>query len=370
MKRKFFVFSILLYMPIALLAQENDSFTLRGTIVGTSAKKVYLRMTDLITKEGVVDSTFVIDGKFVFRGKLPRPVYGGVSASDGSFGAAFWMGNENVTIRAIAGMHAADIQGSVEQDIMNVWNGEEEARFKASYDEMTGKVKNARAMEDEVALKQAEKEKKDWEKGYAAFREDMIKKYPRSYFALNSVDGLWLQDKYRYEDLSRVFGYIDPELQDCPQGRRLARAITELKKTSVGQLIPDVAEHDADGHEVKISDYRGKYLLLTIGGIGVSTYDMKISDRISLYNKYHDSGLDMLDILWEKDASKMKKMTIEKKIPWILISDLKSAGNAANKILYVEKIPTTFLLDPNGRILAVDMEDEPLEMKIKELLNK
>ena len=54
---------------------------------------------------------------------------------------------------------------------------------------------------------------------------------------------------------------------------------------------------------------------------------------------------------------------------WVHVSDLKYWDSEAAKLYGVKSIPASFLLDPEGNIIAKNLRGPALEEKLNELLN-
>ena len=57
----------------------------------------------------------------------------------------------------------------------------------------------------------------------------------------------------------------------------------------------------------------------------------------------------------------------EQQLPWVSVSDLRGRGSAALGLYNVQKLPTNFLIDRNGTIVARDIYGEKLERELDEL---
>jgi len=55
---------------------------------------------------------------------------------------------------------------------------------------------------------------------------------------------------------------------------------------------------------------------------------------------------------------------------WTQVSDLQAWNNQAAALYKVTAIPSNFLIDPIGRIIARDLRGDDLENKLKEVLEK
>jgi cytochrome oxidase Cu insertion factor (SCO1/SenC/PrrC family) len=63
-----------------------------------------------------------------------------------------------------------------------------------------------------------------------------------------------------------VANYADVQRFKKPLGKSAESDLFEIQHLSVGKPVPEIAGEDVDGKEFKLSDYRGKVVLLDFWG--------------------------------------------------------------------------------------------------------
>ncbi len=91
---------------------------------------------------------------------------------------------------------------------------------------------------------------------------------------------------------------------------------------------------------------------------------------VSIYNEFHNKGLNIIGVSLDNNLEKWKLAIAKDKISWTQVSNLKEWDDPIARLYHVEQIPTTFLLDANGKFIAKDLQGENLRIKISELLSK
>lgn len=89
---------------------------------------------------------------------------------------------------------------------------------------------------------------------------------------------------------------------------------------------------------------------------------------VALYNEYHGNGFNIIGISLDSNLEKWKQAILKDKIKWIQVSNLKEWNDPIAKMYEVNQIPSTFLLDRSGKIVAIDLRGTQLKDKINELL--
>ena len=91
---------------------------------------------------------------------------------------------------------------------------------------------------------------------------------------------------------------------------------------------------------------------------------------VALYTKFHAKGLNIIGVSLDNNAEKWKQAILKDGLNWIHVSNLKEWNDPIAKTYEVNQIPTTFLLDASGKIIAVDLRGPDLEAKISILLSQ
>ena len=89
---------------------------------------------------------------------------------------------------------------------------------------------------------------------------------------------------------------------------------------------------------------------------------------VALYEKFHSKGLNIIGVSLDSDAEKWKQAILKDKLKWTQVSNLLEWSDPIAKTYEVNQIPSTFLLDSTGKMIAVDLRGLDLENKISELL--
>jgi thiol-disulfide isomerase/thioredoxin len=86
------------------------------------------------------------------------------------------------------------------------------------------------------------------------------------------------------------------------------------------------------------------------------------------YDKFHGQGLEIYGVSLDNDNDKWLGAIREHGMGWVQVSDLNGFDNLAAKDYAVQSIPSNFLIDAQGRIVAKNLRGEDLCSKVAELL--
>ena len=140
--------------------------------------------------------------------------------------------------------------------------------------------------------------------------------------------------------------------------------------TSIGALAPDLAFENPDGKIMKLSDLRGKVVLLDFWAAWCRPCRMENPNVVKVYNKYHEKGFEVYSVSLDKDKASWVKAIEADGLIWPNhVSDLGQWQSKAAKIYGVSSIPATFLIGKDGRIIAKNLRGAALENALKELFD-
>lgn len=196
--------------------------------------------------------------------------------------------------------------------------------------------------------------------------EAYVGSHPNSYFSLFAL-GFMSPGTAKIEPL---FDKLAPSLKASKEGKALKRQIEATKAIQIGTLAPDFAQPDASGRVVRLSDFRGKYVLLDFWASWCGPCRKDNPYIVKAYQKYKDKNFTVIGVSLDRSKEPWLKAIANDGLTWTNVSDLKYLKNEAALIYAVRAVPQNYLIDPNGYIIASRLQGEDLEKKLAEILNK
>ena len=90
---------------------------------------------------------------------------------------------------------------------------------------------------------------------------------------------------------------------------------------------------------------------------------------VRLYNQYNSKGFEVFGVSLDRSREDWVKAIADDRLTWTQVSDLQYFNSAAATLYQIQAIPATYLVDPDGKIIAKDLRGPSLEAKLAELFD-
>ena len=145
---------------------------------------------------------------------------------------------------------------------------------------------------------------------------------------------------------------------------------TTPPSTAIGAFAPDLAFENPEGKILKLSDLRGKVVLLDFWASWCRPCRMENPNVVNVYKKYNSKGFEVFSVSIDRDKASWIKGIQEDGLIWPNhVSDLGYWQSKALKIYGVSSVPSTFLINKEGKIIAKNLRGAALENALKELFD-
>ena len=144
-----------------------------------------------------------------------------------------------------------------------------------------------------------------------------------------------------------------------------ARQTISADKVQVAGVI-DIALTDNHGRVRKLTDLKGKVVLLDFQAFAAEGSLKRIMMMREIYNKYHDRGFEIYQVSFDPEEHFWKTKTAA--LPWVSVWDENGTRSAVLSQYNVQTLPTFFLIDRNNTLQKRDAQIKDLDAEIQALL--
>lgn len=175
---------------------------------------------------------------------------------------------------------------------------------------------------------------------------------------------------YAYADVYREIR--DALIGEYPNNLSVQYIDQKLRKDLVaGMSAPDIEMPSPDGKMLKLSDLRGKIVLLDFWASWCRPCRLENPNVVNLYHRYNEQGFEVFSVSMDRDRDSWLKAIENDGLVWPNhVSDLKGWTSSGGKTYGVTSIPTTILIDRDGKVIAKNLRGEDLEKKLGEIFGK
>ena len=381
---------VLSVLMISLLAscenKENKSFNVSGVLRNAPSKVVYIEESDITTgKKTLKDSSAIAaDGKFsISLNATKDAVYNLLLQNDVS---------QFVTLINDASKINVDADFTNRTDFYNVTGSKASKSIQEYLAKISGMQKDRfniyfqvdsikRNNGDSTLAANLNKQEKQITNDEKTFTQQIVQQATNSslaLFILSTYQGMARDPNFRVNGFTdtEVVGLLTDVLNKFPERTDIAgirnSVESSIPKTIwVGKPAPEISLPDTEGKTVKLSSFRGKYVLVDFWASWCGPCRRENPNVVQAFNQFKNKNFTILGVSLDRPGQKENwiRAIKEDNLTWTHISDLKFWQSEVVPVYQVGSIPFNVLVDPDGKVVAENLRGNALEQKLSELLN-
>jgi peroxiredoxin len=385
MKRNIFLWVVLACCVLTSCKEAQFNYTVKGEIQG-APKSSILYLSKLTTEEIVkLDSVRLgSDGSFSLSGKTEDPFFALLYLEENKQIYLLIKPEQNIRIETdFSGFNSNYlVSGSIDSELIR----ELIAKQQKSLDKLVTLSKMYRDSLDtyeddkETLITRRNDKRNDIIKEHRDFTKNFIEENPGSFASLMAL--YQMMDPYTSvltpEKDFTYFSLVDSALSNqYPSAepvkalnRMVVRVRTQLEKLTPGTKAPNIALPNPEGDTILLSSLRGKYVLLDFWASWCNPCRKDNPHLVKYFNEFKNKNFTIYQVSLDKTKENwMKAIEDDNLEQWTHVSDLKYWNSIVVNLYNIQAIPSNFLLNPRGIIIAKDLRGEELQKKLNELLN-
>ena len=352
---------------------QKGQFTVIGELKNTPDQKIYLEELYFSQKDpAVLDTAEIKNGKFSLTALAPEEGLYRLRLEKSE--AAFIFINDQPAIPFSSDLNSLSLENAKFNSPANY--------LLRSF--MVDIEKQRKELEDKASILQQYKNPLPSDSTYQVMQLDILDKQAK-----------FQQNVLRYIDTTSnavmalfSLGYtrdIEPEKIETavggltkrfPTNQAIATIVAQYKQLiaqnkslpKIGGIAPDITMADTSGKAFSLSMLRGKYVLVDFWASWCGPCREENPNVVNAYQEFKNKNFTVLGVSLDKQKAEWTKAVEEDHLTWYHISDLKYWSSAAVAPYGIEGIPYNVLLDPQGKIIAMNLRGNDLQIKLSELI--
>ena len=239
--------------------------------------------------------------------------------------------------------------------------------YQLTVNRLNEKYYEAMSKNDSESIKQIQMDAMALESQQVDKVKEMISSMGDSFASLAAI-GL-LNPKNDFPFIDEFITRLDENYPGTSSIMQMKYQLDEMRALSIGQTAPDFELPDPSGKMIKLSDMRGKYVLIDFWAAWCKRCRQENPNVVRLYNQYKNKGFEVFGVSLDRTKEDWVKAISDDQLTWTHVSDLKYFNSAAAELYKIDAIPATYLVDPEGKIIGKDLRGLSLENKLVELFD-
>ncbi len=355
-----------------IIQAQPIGFSIGGKLDNATNLKVYLLkgVGGMISseKDALLDSFLIRDKSFKMKGFVEEPTYYSISVQNKDGYLPFILENKQYKIVGNAdSIWQVNIEGSEEVELEK-----EYGKLVNPWIELLNAAADSSSImeerEDTIRSRMYNEQNQFYYKQMRIASKDFIVKHPDAYVSLFLFPGL--EDSYAKKERMEIFESLSSRLKQHSYAKMLRYELYELGAvTTVGKKTASFSLQDMFGDSVSLEDYKGKYVLIDFWASWCEPCRAEHPFLIEMYKQYEPLNFDIISVSIDKNIDNWKRAIKEDKLMWNNVLDLKDGESIVAPKYGVKAIPTNFLVNGDGVLIAKDLRGENLLEKLREIFN-
>lgn len=353
---------------MAVSCSKSNTAVIDAQIDGADAKQILvtklsvnqLRFVDTLR----TDSKGAVTGKIALTDQTPNFYY--LSYNGRRLVSLVLKPGDKVKVTADTLGRNVTVEGSQESALMQKYDMELAAAV-SKFESLSSQLGKAMEAKDAKAEAQLNTE---LSKLYVKHKQNTIKSIMQNPYSLANVQALYQSimpglpvfggenDHFLFQRVHDSLATLYPESVYVKSLQEQIKAAEDLKllagriENAEQTSFPNISLPDVNAKNVELASLEGKPFILMFWAVADPNQKMFNNELKEVYNKYKSQGLEIYQVAVDTDKTAWATAVKEQELPWISVCDGKGAASIAVASYNVTAIPSIFVFDRNGDIVA------------------
>lgn len=249
-----------------------------------------------------------------------------------------------------------------------------EVRIEEEYAPLLNEIKNEKkpTVKDSLLSLFYSNAQKEFPKYYRDTILGFVRDNPDSPASLVELEEYSHEENKDLKLFSFLYNNLSDRMKALPTAKRIYGTVdaeTFAADSLLGRMAPNFSQNNPAGKTVSLSDFKGHVTLLEFWASWCGPCRASNPALVKIFNKYSNKGFKILGVSLDDKRDHWLKAIKDDHLTWEHTSDLKFFNNSVAVLYHINSIPSNYLIDSSGKIVACNLDEKRLTEQLEKLLN-
>lgn len=348
-------------------SRDDSDFTISMNLRGFEDSTKF-KLLDL-DKLKFIDSTYLFHGRLEFRGSIDEPVNARIHTVDNKY-LVLWIEKGIITVDGTYdNFDFSKIDGSSLNAVLTKYRDKQrELDFERdSLMQIMMQLMSSQSDDAEDEFQRLNSLVNQIDKDKFSIRVQGIENEQASHYTIKEL--YFLRNDFTNDSLELFFNRFPESLQKTKYGE-VIRTYIENKPVTIGDHYLDIEGRNEAGQMIKLSELDGNYILLDFWASWCGPCRIENPNLVKASNNFKDRGFEIFSFSIDSNIDSWKNALVKDSLTWTNVIDYNGSYSKMSALYGVRAIPSSFLINPEGIIIAKNLRGNALEDKLHEEMRR